>query len=324
MKCLINILFTVIALISSNVYSHDLGLTKIVIEEKSSLVFELKAKLPVKLQVKPPILPERCNVSEYSVRKFNGLDHFLEWTIECEKSGFEAGDVIDLPWNREGGMVTMNQLNGKVSTQLVTSRQGNIYLVADELLLTDKLTFQTALQYINLGIEHILTGLDHLAFVLALFLISIRRDLIKLITAFTVGHSLTLIFAALGYIKVPIPPVEAGIALSIAFVARELFKDPKHRLKHGVGLVTAFGLLHGLGFASAITDIGLDSNHLLLSLVTFNLGVEFGQLIFLFAVISLNYLYLKLPIKQIKASPILAFSLGSYAFYLVFERIANF
>lgn len=324
MKGIIKILLTVIILFSSNVYSHDLGLAKVVIEEKSSLIFELKAKLPVKLQVPPPILPERCNVSEYSVKPFNGLDHLLEWKIECENSGFKTGDVIELPWNREGGMVTINQLNGKSVTRLVTSRQGNIYLVADELLLIDKLTFQIALQYIYLGIEHILEGLDHLAFVLALFLISVRRDLIKLITAFTVGHSLTLIFAALGYIKVPIPPVEAGIALSIAFVARELFKEPKYRLRHGVGLVTAFGLLHGLGFASAITDIGLDSNHLLLSLITFNLGVEFGQLIFLFAVIILNYLYLKLPIKQFKASPILAFGLGAYAFYLVFERIANF
>lgn len=324
MKALFSFLAGFIALISSQVYSHDLGLVQVVIDEQSSLVFELTAKLPATLQVKAPTLPERCQIKEQKKRSNNGLDHYLQWTIKCTDSAFKSGDVIVLPWQREGGMVTINRLNGERLTQLITSRQGNIYLIADEVFINPESNFEATLKYLILGIEHILTGLDHLAFVLALFLISRKRDLIKLVTAFTLGHSLTLILAALGYINVPIPPVEAGIALSIAFVAREVFKDPKHRFKHGVGLVIIFGLLHGLGFASAITEIGLASNHLLLSLLMFNLGVEIGQLIFLLAVIFISYWYSRLPFKQLNLSPVVAFGLGTFALFLVFERVANF
>jgi len=136
--------------------------------------------------------------------------------------------------------------------------------------------------YCLLGIEHILTGIDHLLFVLALILlIRDRWMLVKTITAFTVAHSITLAGAALGYFSLPQAPVEATIALSIAFVARELARAQpgERRLSESYPWVIAFafGLLHGFGFASTLSFTDQMSAQLLASLVSFNIGIELGQ-----------------------------------------------
>jgi hydrogenase/urease accessory protein HupE len=145
------------------------------------------------------------------------------------------------------------------------------------------------------GIEHILLGVDHLLFVLALTLI-VRGGwaLVKTITAFTVAHSITLALATFGVVHVPGPPVEAGIALSILLLAVEIV-----RLSRGQASITAqrpwavafcFGLLHGLGFASALTSIGLPQQDVPLALLAFNVGVEIGQLAFVSVVLTLRAL----------------------------------
>ena len=148
--------------------------------------------------------------------------------------------------------------------------------------------------YFSLGVEHILFGIDHLLFVTGLLLI-VRRAmaLAKTITAFTIAHSITLALAALGYVHVPPPPVEATIALSIVFLARELA-----RLARGEAALTArypwvvaftFGLLHGLGFAGALAEVGLPPHDIPLALLLFNLGVEAGQLLFVAALLLIRW-----------------------------------
>ncbi len=148
--------------------------------------------------------------------------------------------------------------------------------------------------YFSLGVEHILFGVDHLLFVTGLLLI-VRRAmaLAKTITAFTVAHSITLALAALGYVHVPPAPVEAAIALSIVFLARELA-----RLARGEAALTArypwvvaftFGLLHGLGFAGALAEVGLPPHDIPLALLLFNLGVEAGQLLFVAALLLIRW-----------------------------------
>lgn len=145
--------------------------------------------------------------------------------------------------------------------------------------------------YFGLGVEHILLGLDHLLFVFALLLLI--RDPWRLagaITAFTVAHSLSLAAAALGWLVVPAPPVEAVVALSIMFVASELARPAGRDLRlseHAPWSVAfAFGLLHGLGFARALLDIGLPAEETPLALLAFNLGVEAGQLLFVAAALA--------------------------------------
>jgi hydrogenase/urease accessory protein HupE len=140
---------------------------------------------------------------------------------------------------------------------------------------------EIASAYLVLGIEHILTGYDHLLFVIGLlFLVGFRRRLVWTITAFTAAHSLTLTSAAMGWLTLRPPPVEATIALSIVLVASEALRQRQTLARRWPALVAfVFGLVHGLGFAGALREIGLPQQHLVTALLTFNLGVELGQLL---------------------------------------------
>jgi hydrogenase/urease accessory protein HupE len=140
---------------------------------------------------------------------------------------------------------------------------------------------EIAWAYTVLGVEHILTGYDHLAFVLGLlFLVGFQRKLVWTITAFTCAHSLTLASAALGVLTLRPPPVELCIALSIVLVANEAVENrPTLARRFPALLAFLFGLVHGLGFAGALQEIGLPQAHLPIALLTFNLGVEMGQLL---------------------------------------------
>jgi hydrogenase/urease accessory protein HupE len=133
--------------------------------------------------------------------------------------------------------------------------------------------------YTWLGVLHILGGVDHLLFVLALLIITRGGwKLVKAVTAFTVSHSITLTLATLGYVHVPSPPVEAIIALSIVFVAAEILRSRggKPGLTERAPWIVAFafGLLHGLGFAGALSEIGLPDQHIPLALLFFSVGIE--------------------------------------------------
>jgi hydrogenase/urease accessory protein HupE len=140
---------------------------------------------------------------------------------------------------------------------------------------------ELAWAYAVLGVEHILSGVDHLLFVIGLlFLVGFRRHLVLTITAFTAAHSLTLASSALGLLTLRPPPVEASIALSIMLVAGEALRQRDTLSRRWPALVAfLFGLVHGLGFAGALKEIGLPENHLWVALLTFNLGVEAGQLL---------------------------------------------
>ena len=141
-----------------------------------------------------------------------------------------------------------------------------------------------ARQYLGIGIEHILAGKDHLLFLACLIWIAgdLKRILIT-ITGFTLSHSVTIALSALGVLDLPVAPVDAAIALSIVFLAREIALGRRESLtwNHPIAVSASFGLLHGLGFAAVLGDVGLPEEQLLTSLVFFNVGVEIGQLIFL-------------------------------------------
>lgn len=191
---------------------------------------------------------------------------------------------------------------------------------------------QTALavasEYTALGVEHILLGIDHLLFVLALLLITGGRwMLVKTVTAFTVAHSITLALAVLGFVRVPQAPVEAVIALSIVFVAAEIL-----RTRDGHPGITArapwlvaftFGLLHGFGFAGALTEIGLPQTHIPLALLFFNIGVEFGQLLFIGAVLSCILLLRRIRLPN-WAGRVPPYAIGSIAMFWVIQRVVAF
>lgn len=191
---------------------------------------------------------------------------------------------------------------------------------------------EVAHTYTVIGIEHILLGFDHLLFVLALVMIvRSTRKLLITVTAFTVAHSITLSLATLGVIHVPGPPVEAIIALSIVFVASEII----HQRQGREGLASrrpwvvafAFGLLHGLGFAGALAEVGLPENSIPLALLFFNVGVEIGQVMFIVAVLAFHHFAKKLVGGRFDLSrlqPLPVYLIGGIASYWVFERVAGF
>lgn len=191
-------------------------------------------------------------------------------------------------------------------------------------------TLEVASTYLALGVNHILGGIDHLLFVLALLiLVRSTRTLVWTITAFTAAHSLTLAAATLGFVQVPQAPVEAVIALSIVFVASEIVHVSQGRpgLTQRKPWIVAFvfGLLHGFGFAGALNEIGLPEQSIPLALLLFNIGVELGQLGFIGAIL-LVYAIIKavawLRPQWVSVAP--AYLIGTVAAYWVIERTVNF
>jgi hydrogenase/urease accessory protein HupE len=186
--------------------------------------------------------------------------------------------------------------------------------------------------YTVLGIEHILTGFDHLLFVLSLILI-VRgtRRLLVTITAFTIAHSITLALATLGFVLVPGPPVEAMIALSIVFVAAEILRvragHPSLTSRKPWLVAFTFGLLHGLGFAGALAEVGLPQKSIPLALLFFNVGVEIGQLLFIATVLLMltAIRVLRRYGTELTWAPSLAsYVVGGIASFWLWERISAF
>jgi hydrogenase/urease accessory protein HupE len=190
---------------------------------------------------------------------------------------------------------------------------------------------EVAATYFRLGVEHILTGVDHLLFVLALLILvkGVKR-LIATVTAFTLAHSLTLAGATLGLVHVPQPPVEACIALSIVFVAAEILRRRGGLTARFPWMIAfIFGLLHGFGFAGALSEVGLPQNAIPIALLFFNLGVEAGQLLFIGAVFTavaaghfiLRSRRLALPPWAWRIPP---YAIGALATFWVIDRTSRF
>lgn len=193
-------------------------------------------------------------------------------------------------------------------------------------------SLEVARTFVRLGVEHILTGADHLLFVAAMvFLVRDRRKLFWTITAFTLAHSLTLALATLGFLQVPPAPVEALIALSIVMVAAEALKADRGGAAtlatQAPWLVAfAFGLLHGLGFAGALAQIGLPPSSIPLSLLSFNIGVEIGQVLFVVTLLSGAFIFTRLagrgPVNGFARTTALLL-IGSMASYWLIARISG-
>lgn len=212
-----------------------------------------------------PLWPENCREAEGTLRC--GEDG-LRGTLGMQGVGQRHSAVLLRVHWQDGQSRVYTLTAGQPSVQL--------YGAADD----PRGMVEIARAYGVLGVEHILGGFDHLLFVLTLlFLVDFGRRLVWTITAFTLAHSLTLALAALGWITLRGPPVEAVIALSILLVAAEALRRDDTLTHRWPALVAfAFGLIHGLGFAGALREIGFPEQHLGAALLAFNLGVEAGQL----------------------------------------------
>jgi hydrogenase/urease accessory protein HupE len=221
-------------------------------------------------------------------------------------------------------LVNVNFLNGEKISFMLQPDKASMVIPKKETVMN---TIKT---YLILGVEHILLGIDHLLFVLALLLITSGfKKLLKTVTAFTIAHSITLSLAALGFIGLPGPPVEAVIALSIMFLAVELmhYYNGENPLTAKYPWVVAFtfGLLHGFGFAGALTDIGLPQTTIPSALLFFNVGVELGQIAFIVFVLGVIWVIKKSKINFPKwATLVPVYSTGGIAAYWLLERVFGF
>ncbi len=234
--------------------------------------------------------PEGCEVEE-TQEVFHGGRTRLEFIFSCAL-GLAGDAVLTTPWGQDGAVFTTHLGRGHADgaaepqTLILAGRRAGVDIPLGQGEAAPRSLLTTARDYAGLGMFHILEGWDHLAFVLCLCLLVGGRGLLLLVTAFTVGHSASLALAYLGYISVPMRPVEAVIALSVAFMAREAILQPQPVMPRiGIGLrypavVTGFGLLHGLGFASELEGLGISAGERITGLVAFNIGVEIGQLLF--------------------------------------------
>ena len=241
--------------------------------------------------------------------------------LRCGRDGLKGTLAMEGVGKRySAALVKVFWLDGQTRVYTLTSAQPTVQLYGSA---EDKRgQGEIARAYTVLGVEHILSGVDHLLFVAGLlFLVGFRRRLIGTISAFTLAHSLTLACSVFGVITLRSPPVEAAIALSIVLVAGEALRERETLARRLPALVSfLFGLVHGLGFAGALKSVGLPQSHLPLALLTFNVGVEIGQLLMVLAA----FLVVRLPMSQRWLPPArrpALYAIGAVAAYWSWSRI---
>ena len=275
---------------------------------------DIEPVLPGSWQATPAARPDSEDAAATSV-----------WRLRCDGHGLR-GSTLRVPGidgTQLDVVVRVAWLDQSADTTVLRSGDSS-YSFPD---VASAPAYLGAARYLRLGVKHILLGFDHLVFVLGLFLlVATRSILVKTITAFTLGHSLTLALAAFRIVVLPTPLTEALIALSIACIARELVRDgalPSLARRRPWLVALAFGLLHGLGFAAALDDLGFQRANALAALVGFNLGVELGQIAFV-AVLLLAARLLR-PLSRLPGAALaLPYAIGSVAFVWLFERVLRF
>jgi len=328
--CYLIVLLLAIFLVSHKSWGHEIRPAVLVIKEIKTATYQITLKVPAlgdRVIKIIPVFPDNYKeLGPLQPRKLPGsyIEHLtITSTDGSELFGQEiymeglSGLQIDM-------LVQLEFLDGTYISGIVQPKAPffNIPQRGSKA--------QVAGSYFNMGILHILGGIDHLLFVLALMLIVPNLwTLFKTITAFTVAHSITLALASLGIIQMPTAPTEAVIALSIVFLCIEILNSKKGRksitLQHPWIVALIFGLFHGLGFAGALSDIGLPPHEIPLALLMFNVGVEAGQVLFVGIILILTYGIGKLQLKWPNwAWKLMPYGIGSLAAFWVVQRTISF
>jgi hydrogenase/urease accessory protein HupE len=276
----------------------------------------------VEIQI-APVLPDGCRLATRDTQQqLTPGAIIVRGTLGCE--GGLAGKtfvIAGLEATFTDVLVRLHHTDGRLESHLVRPAAPSVTLGA----VTS--ATERALGYVRLGAQHILLGADHLLFVLGLLLIvSSRWMLVKTISSFTLAHSITLAIATLGYASAPLPPLNAAIALSILFLGPEVARtwrgESSFTIRHPWVVAFAFGLLHGFGFASGLTAMGLPKAELPLALLLFNVGVELGQMAFVLLVIllerSFRVLELRWP-RLVERLP--GYAVGTLGAYWTIQRV---
>ncbi len=310
------------------VLAHDARPVVVDVAETLPGIYQYSLRVPPTVEVNnQPILiwPEHCIAANAGTVN-NSF-------VACEGDLAGKAFALDYPLFNPAlaTFYRITSLDGGVTTAMQAPTE-------EAWIVPEKMTpMRVAKEYLQLGIGHIIGGYDHLLFVLGLLVIAgTGKRILLTVTGFTLAHSITLSLSALELVAIPIVPVEATIALSIVFLAHEISQPKKDSLtwRYPMLISFGFGLLHGLGFASALGEIGLVPNEVLLSLLFFNLGVEAGQLLFIAAIMLLLVVLQKSFRWQATANSghfftrgselVTAYIIGIPSAYWLIERVAPF
>ena len=308
------ILLTLCFLCILDVYSHEFNPAHLVINEVDDVnnYYEATWMYPFKnIGRRAEInFPDECTV-EYGDLYYQGKYINEKINLDCSNSlkGLKL-EIINLSVLTDA-LITINFLND--TFEGLVNVQNNIIDIPLEIQYYPS-------SYLNLGISHLFDGLDHILFIFGLlFCITGFINIIKTITAFTIAHSITLGLTIFDIIKLPQGTVEALIALTIVYLATEILRK-EDKLKSPWIMAFCFGLLHGLGFASALMDIGFSNNNILYSLLFFNIGIELAQIALI--PIPLILIYMATKFNNLNNLKVIAsLSIGGLGFYWFIDRV---
>jgi len=320
------IYFLFILSLSSFLQAHQTGLSYLMISENDDAKIDLVYKKPIEDSQADEIkiiFPPKCNqVTSINQTILNGFI-IEKYSLWCTKDGLINSRIwIDGLLRNDKGVLIRYEKNDIIESSLL--RASTPYMLID----TKQSNLNIFMDYVKLGVVHILMGFDHLLFVLCLILlVTNMKTLLYSVTAFTLAHSITLAFGILDILSVPVAYVEAMIALSIVFMARELIiKNKNSFTSKYLGVLTfIFGLLHGFGFSNVLSSIGLPQDEIPLALFSFNLGIEFGQLTFIFFASIIIYILKKyLKSSYYKIEKISIYAVGGLSSFWLVQRVVAF
>jgi hydrogenase/urease accessory protein HupE len=326
-----------VALLLGNLaIAHDARPNYVQITETTPASYSVAWKVPGSVPggaLPYPTLPADCIAEREPAWQQAGPEFIGQQVFNCESglSGREVGIEFPVINPSLSTLYKVRLANGEEHLRILDPEERS-WTVPDE-----ETRFGVAIEYTQLGIEHIWIGIDHLLFVACLLLIArTPRRLLITVTGFTVAHSITLALSALDVIRIPTPPVEAVIALSVVFLSWEIVRDNPASLtqRYPVAISSSFGLLHGFGFAAVLRDIGLPQTELPTALLFFNVGVEIGQILFVLALLVGYVVVRPLLVRVLDVEhghpawghiivPA-SYVVGSVASYWMIDRVAGF
>lgn len=348
-------LLALLAAVAAPAFAHPLAPSLLDLTEESggrvTALWRRPQVLPVGARLEPR-LPSQCRAVTPAAETAEGAALVRRWTADCGDAGLAGGTIAVAGLADAGSDALLRVTLADGTRRRAVLRPDTPFFV----LPAAQTSAAVAAGYLTLGVEHLLGGWDHLAFVLGLVLLvwarrrpddlaapredraSVRRPgrsrmrrLLATVTAFTLGHSVTLSLATLGLIRLPPAPIEAAIALSILVLAVELARrGPLASSREGLLsrrpwlMAAGFGLLHGLGFAGALADVGLPAREIPLALAAFNLGIELAQLAVVSAVLTAVYTARRLLVRLPTWTTALpTYAIGTLAAYWMLERLAS-
>jgi len=313
-----------LAALSPPTQAHEVRPGFLELRETGPETYTLTWKKPTGGEVEisiAPVIPEGCRLVTPDRQQLTPGAVIVRGTLAC--TGGLAGKTIaiaGLETTVTDVLVRLHHADGRLESHLLRPATPSVTLGG----VTS--AAERALGYARLGVQHIVLGVDHLLFVLGLLLIvSDRWTLVKTISSFTVAHSITLAIATLGYASAPLPPLNAAIALSILFLGPEIVRvwrgETSFTIRHPWVVAFAFGLLHGFGFASGLSSMGLPKAEIPLALLLFNVGVELGQVAFVLLVVLLERSFRVLEVRWPRVVEQLpGYAVGTLGAYWTIQR----